>query len=150
MDITGSETILAPVDAVWRALNDPGLLKQCIPGCEALDWTSDTTLNATLMVKFGLIKVRFEGTIELSNLKPPHSYTIAAQGKGGLMGFAKGSADVTLTEKGPDSTVLTYVAGGDVGGKIAQLGSRLVGSVTSKLAEHFFAKLSAKAAESFA
>jgi carbon monoxide dehydrogenase subunit G len=147
MDISGSETILAPIDAVWRTLNDPEVLKPCIPGCEGLEWTSETDLKATIVIRIWAFKARFEGTIRLSNLNPPHSYTISGEGKGGLAGFAKGSADVTLTEEGPNTTVLSYVIKADVGGKIAQLGGRLVDSAVQKLGAQFFGSLGQKAAE---
>jgi hypothetical protein len=138
MDMNGSETIAAPIDAVWQALNDPEILRQCIPGCEKLEKTSDTEMTATVVLKVGPVKARFEGAVQLSNLKPPHSYTISGEGKGGMVGFAKGGADVSLTSEGPDTTVLSYVVKADVGGKIAQLGSRLIDSTAKKLAEQFF------------
>lgn len=147
MDMSGRETIQAPIDAVWRALNDPDVLRQCIPGCEALEKLSDTEMTATVVLKVGPVKARFEGAVQLSNLDPPHSYTISGEGKGGMVGFAKGGADVTLTEEGPDATVLAYVVRADVGGKIAQLGSRLIDSTAKKLAEQFFSSFGAKAAE---
>ncbi len=150
MDMNGSETIPAPIDTVWRALNDPEVLRQCIPGCEALEKTSDTDMTATVVLKVGPVKARFEGAVQLANLNPPHSYTIAGEGKGGLLGFAKGGADVTLTEDGPASTVLTYVVKADVGGKIAQLGGRLIDSTAKKLAEQFFSSFGAKVTESVA
>jgi carbon monoxide dehydrogenase subunit G len=147
MDMNGSETIPASIETVWRALNDPDVLKQCIPGCEALEKTSDTEMTATVTLKVGPVKARFEGAIRLSNLNPPHAYTISGEGKGGMVGFAKGSADVTLTENGPDATVLAYTVKADVGGKIAQLGGRLIDSTARKLAEQFFSAFGAKASE---
>jgi uncharacterized protein len=147
MDMNGSETIPAPIDAVWRALNDPDILKQCIPGCETLQKTSDTEMTATVVLKVGPVKARFEGAVELANLNPPHSYTISGEGRGGMLGFAKGGADVTLTEAGPASTVLAYVVKADVGGKIAQLGGRLIDSTAKKLAEQFFSSFGVKVAE---
>jgi uncharacterized protein len=147
MDMNGRETIQAPIDAVWQGLNDPDILRQCIPGCEALEKTSDTEMTATVVLKVGPVKARFEGAVQLSNLNPPHSYTISGEGKGGLVGFAKGSADVTLTAEGPDTTVLTYVVRADVGGKIAQLGSRLIDSTAKKLGEQFFSSFGEKVSE---
>lgn len=138
MVIEGQERITAPVDVVWRALNDPDVLKQCIPGCETLEKKSDTELEATVTLKIGPIKAKFAGSVELSNLNPPYSYTISGEGKGGIAGFAKGGADVTLKEDGPDATILTYTAKADVGGKIAQLGGRLIESTSKKLASQFF------------
>ena len=140
MDMNGSERIEAPVETVWQALNDPEILRQAIPGCESLDKTSDTEMTAKVVLKIGPIKAKFEGAVELQNLNPPHSYTIAGEGKGGLAGFAKGGADVSLEADGPDATILTYTVKAEVGGKIAQLGSRLIDSTSKKLAGEFFAK----------
>ncbi|EKF19375.1 SRPBCC family protein [Nitratireductor pacificus] len=142
MVIEGEERIEAPVDAVWRALNDPEVLKACIPGCEELEKTSDTEFAATVALKIGPIKARFNGAVELSNLNPPHSYTISGEGKGGVAGFAKGGADVALREDGADATILSYSAKADVGGKMAQLGSRLIQSTSKKLAGQFFSSFS--------
>ena len=146
MDMSGSERINASAETVWKALNDPDVLRQCIPGCEALEKISDTEMMATVSFRIGPIKARFEGAVQLSNLAPPHSYTIAGEGKGGVVGFAKGGADVTLEPDGPDTTVLNYTVKADVGGKIAQLGSRLIDSTAKKLAAQFFASFSEKAA----
>ncbi len=140
MDMNGSERIEAPVDAVWRALNDPEILKQAIPGCESLEKTSDTAMTAKVVLKVGPIKARFEGAVELQNLNPPNSYTISGEGKGGIAGFAKGGADVSLEADGPDATILSYTVKAEVGGKIAQLGSRLIDSTSKKLAGEFFSK----------
>jgi carbon monoxide dehydrogenase subunit G len=124
-------------------LNDPEILRQAIPGCESLDKTSDTAMTAKVVLKIGPIKAKFEGAVELQNLNPPHSYTIAGEGKGGLAGFAKGGADVSLEADGPDATILTYTVKAEVGGKIAQLGSRLIDSTSKKLAGEFFSKFGA-------
>ena len=140
MDMNGSERIEAPVETVWQALNDPEILRQAIPGCESLEKTSDTTMTAKVVLKVGPIKAKFEGAVELQNLNPPNSYTIAGEGKGGLAGFAKGGADVSLEADGPDATILSYTVKAEVGGKIAQLGSRLIDSTSKKLAGEFFAK----------
>jgi carbon monoxide dehydrogenase subunit G len=139
VDMQGEERIEAPIGKVWEALNDPAILKACIPGCESLEKTSDNRLAATVGLKVGPIKAKFAGEVELKDLKPPHSYTIAGEGKGGIAGFAKGGADVVLKEDGPDATILTYTAKADVGGKMAQLGSRLIQSTSKKLAAQFFA-----------
>lgn len=138
MDMNGSERIGAPVETVWRALNDPDILRQAIPGCENLEKTSDTDMVAKVVLKIGPIKARFEGAVELQNLDPPHSYTISGEGKGGIAGFAKGGADVSLEADGPDATILSYTVKAEVGGKIAQLGSRLIDSTAKKLAGQFF------------
>lgn len=139
IDMNGEERISAPVSKVWEALNDPQILKACIPGCEKLDMASPTEMSATVTLKVGPIKARFAGEVLLKNLNPPFSYTIQGEGKGGIAGFAKGGADVVLREDGPDATILTYTAKADVGGKMAQLGSRLIQSTSKKLASQFFA-----------
>ena len=136
--IEGEERIQAPVQTVWAALNDPEMLKACIPGCQSLEKKSDAELAAVVVLKIGPIKATFAGEVALLNLNPPHSYTISGEGKGGIAGFAKGGADVTLTEDGPNTTILKYTAKADVGGKIAQLGSRLIESTSKKLAGQFF------------
>ncbi len=142
--IEGEETIAAPIGRVWEALNDPDILKACIPGCQSLEKKSDTELAAVVKLKIGPIGATFSGEVTLNNLNPPHSYTISGEGKGGIAGFAKGGADVTLTEAEGDRTLLKYAAKADVGGKMAQLGSRLIASTSKKLAGEFFAALNAK------
>jgi carbon monoxide dehydrogenase subunit G len=143
--IEGEERIAAPVDKVWAALNDPAVLKEAIPGCQSLEMKSPTEMAATVVLKIGPIKATFKGEVTLKNLKPPHSYTIQGEGKGGIAGFAKGGADVTLTPDGADATMLKYSAKADVGGKIAQLGSRLITSTSKKLAGEFFSTFGKKA-----
>jgi uncharacterized protein len=143
MNMQGEERITAPVAAVWAALNDPEVLKACIPGCETLERKSATQLAATVGLKLGPVKAKFTGEVQLKNLKPPHSYTIQGEGKGGIAGFAKGGADVTLTADG-NETILSYTVNADVGGKIAQLGSRLIDSTAKKLATQFFSSFNAK------
>jgi uncharacterized protein len=141
MDMTGQERIEAPVAEVWRALNDPDMLRRCIPGCEMLNRQSDQQMAATVVLKIGPIKARFAGEVELTNLVPLRSYTISGEGKGGIAGFAKGGADVLLAEDGPKATMLSYSVKADVGGKIAQLGNRLIDSTARKLATQFFSAL---------
>jgi carbon monoxide dehydrogenase subunit G len=136
--IEGEERIAAPVDKVWAALNDPEILRESIPGCQSLEMKTPTEMAATVVLKIGPIKATFQGEVVLKNLKPPHSYTIQGEGKGGIAGFAKGGADVTLSPDGDDATILNYAAKADVGGKIAQLGSRLITSTSKKLAGEFF------------
>jgi uncharacterized protein len=143
MDLQGSERIEAPVETIWRALNDPEILRQSIPGCESLEKTSETQMTAKVVLKIGPIKAKFEGSVELQNLNPPHSYTISGEGKGGLAGFAKGGADVVLTAEEDGATLLSYTVRAEVGGKIAQLGSRLIESTSKKLAGEFFSNFSA-------
>lgn len=138
MEMQGEERIAARRDAVWQCLNDPEILKQCIPGCQSLEAKSATELAAVVKVKIGPVSATFNGNVILSNLSPPDSYTISGEGKGGIAGFAKGRADVALEEEN-DETVLRYAVKAEVGGKIAQLGSRLIDSTARKLAQQFFA-----------
>ncbi|MEZ2328285.1 carbon monoxide dehydrogenase subunit G [Mesorhizobium sp. RCC_202] len=140
----GEERIAAPIQKVWEALNDPEILKQAIPGCQGLEMKSPTEMAAIVVLKIGPIKATFNGAVTLKNLKPPHAYTIQGEGKGGIAGFAKGGADVTLTADGADATVLKYAAKAEVGGKIAQLGSRLIESTSKKLAGQFFSTFGEK------
>ncbi|MBT9372132.1 carbon monoxide dehydrogenase subunit G [Rhizobium sp. CSW-27] len=142
MDISGEERIAAPRSVVWAALNDPDILRQCIPGCQTLEQRSPTELAATVKVKIGPVSASFSGEVTLSEITPPESYRISGEGKGGIAGFAKGFADVVLTEDG-DETILRYSAEAQVGGKLAQLGSRLIGSTSQKLAQQFFANFNA-------
>ena len=141
MEMSGQERIGAPIKAVWDAINDPEILRASIPGCETLDKLSDTRMSAIVVLKIGPIKARFQGEVELANLDPPRACTIRGEGKGGVAGFAKGGADVMLQSDGEHATILTYSVKADVGGKIAQLGSRLIDSTARKLAGQFFASL---------
>ena len=143
MDMTGEERIAAPRNAVWAALNDPEILKACIPGCQSLTMKSPTELEATVKLKIGPVSASFSGEVTLSNLNPPESYTISGEGKGGIAGFAKGGADVRLTEDG-DGTILAYDVKAQIGGKLAQLGSRLIDCSSKKLATQFFADFGAR------
>ncbi len=139
MKLEGSQLIAADRATVWAALNDPEVLKACIPGCHSLEKTSDTGFEAVVKQKVGPVSATFNGVVELSNLNPPHSYTISGEGKGGAAGFAKGGADVSLEETA-EGTTLTYVAEAKVGGKIAQLGARLIDGFAKKMADQFFTK----------
>ncbi len=140
MDVTGEFRIPVRRKRVWDALNDPQVLETCIPGCESMERISATEFTAAMKSKIGPVKARFSTRIELSNLNPPESYTISGQGQGGVAGFAKGSADVLLAEKDGE-TILQYVARVQVGGKLAQVGSRLLSGAAQKLADEFFDKL---------
>jgi carbon monoxide dehydrogenase subunit G len=142
MELIGEERITAPRDTVWAALNDPDILKQCIPGCQSLELKSPTELAAIVKIKIGPVSATFNGEVTLSNINAPASYTITGEGKGGIAGFAKGGADVVLREDGAE-TVLQYQAKAQVGGKLAQLGSRLVDSTSQKLAQQFFSNFNA-------
>jgi hypothetical protein len=142
MKMSGEEIIPAPREAVWRALNDPAVLKQCIPGCESITKTSDTDLQARVIAKVGPVKAGFNGIVHLSDLNPPNSYRISGEGKGGLAGFAKGGADVRL-ETVTEGTKLSYDVDAQVGGKLAMLGSRLIDSTARSMATQFFEKFAA-------
>ena len=145
MDMTGERRIAAPRGKVWDALNDPAVLKASIPGCESLDKQSDTAMKATAAVKIGPISARFTGNVQLSELDPPNGYTIAGEGQGGVAGFAKGGAKVHLTDDGAD-TLLSYEVHAQVGGKIAQLGARLIEASAKQMADAFFDRFSAQVA----
>ncbi|MBW3097416.1 CoxG family protein [Pseudohoeflea coraliihabitans] len=138
MNFKDSVTIPCDRATVWSALNDPGVLRQCIPGCEELEQQTADHMTAKVSLKIGPIKARFTGAVDLTDIKPPESYVLSGEGKGGIAGFAKGSAHVRLEETGPLETVLHYEAAADVGGKVAQLGSRLLDSTAKKLARQFF------------
>lgn len=140
MDIAGQYRIAAPRDVVWGALNDPDVLRQCIPGCKELEQRSPTEFAAKVSVKLGPISANFTGSVTLENMNPPAGYTIVGQGQGGAAGFAKGRADVALAEDGPEATTLTYTAKADVGGKLATLGGRLIQATSKKMADEFFGK----------
>ncbi len=141
MEMTGERRIPAPRQRVWDALNDPEVLKASIAGCESLEQTDDGGFAATVTAKVGPVKAKFKGQVTLSDLNPPESYTISGEGKGGAAGFAKGGAEVNLTEDG-DDTVLSYKVKATVGGKLAQIGSRLIDGVATKMADDFFGKFS--------
>lgn len=138
MDMTGTERINAPREVVYQALNDPEILKAAIPGCDEIEKLSDTELAASVTTRVGPVKATFKGSVVLSDLDPPNGYTISGSGKGGAAGFAKGGATVRLEPDG-EATILHYDVKADVGGKLAQLGSRLVDSTAKKLAGDFFA-----------
>ncbi|MFT6583357.1 MAG: carbon monoxide dehydrogenase subunit G [Alphaproteobacteria bacterium] len=146
MDLNGEFRIAAPKQAVWDALNDPEILKQCIPGCEELEKTSDTEMTANAVIKVGPVKAKFSGSVTLSDIDAPNSYTISGEGKGGAAGFAKGGASVSLSEEDGE-TVLRYTVDANVGGKLAQLGGRLIDATSKKLSREFFEKFSALVGE---
>ena len=145
MKMTGEEIIPAPREQVWAALNDPDVLKQCIPGCESITKTSDTTMEARVIAKVGPVKAAFNGIVNLSDIDPPNGYRISGEGKGGLAGFASGGADVKLEEV-PEGTRLSYDVDAQVGGKLAMLGSRLIDSTARSMASQFFEKFAVIAA----
>ncbi|HBT41565.1 MAG TPA: carbon monoxide dehydrogenase [Rhodospirillaceae bacterium] len=137
MDLKDQRRIAASREAVFAALNDPEILAKAIPGCESLDKVSDTEFAAVVTAKVGPVRAKFNGQVTLSDLNPPESYTITGEGKGGAAGFAKGGAVITLVEDG-DGTLLNYEVKADVGGKLAQLGGRLIEGTSKKLAGEFF------------
>jgi carbon monoxide dehydrogenase subunit G len=142
MDMTGERRIPAPRGKVWDALNDPAILKASIPGCDSLEKTSDTEMKATASVKIGPISARFAGKVALSDIDAPNGYTISGEGQGGVAGFAKGGAHVALADDGP-GTLLSYDVKAQVGGKIAQLGARLIDASAKQMADQFFDRFTA-------
>jgi uncharacterized protein len=139
MDMTGTQRVEAPRDVVWAALNDVEVLRQSIPGCQSIEKVSDTEMNAKVILKVGPVKATFTGKVTLSDLDPPNGYTITGDGSGGPAGFAKGSAVVRLVEDA-GVTSLNYEVKAQIGGKLAQLGSRLIDATSKKLAMEFFEK----------
>ena len=146
MEMTGEYKIAAPRSKVWEALNDPETLAKCIPGCQELNKDSDTELSATVKSKVGPVSATFTGKVTISDIDPPNGYRISGEGSGGVAGFAKGGAEVKLADDG-DDTVLTYVADAQVGGKLAQIGSRLIDSTAKKMAKEFFGKFAEEVAD---
>lgn len=143
MELTGERLIPADVARTWHALNDPETLKACIPGCESLTRTGDSSFESVVAVKIGPVNARFKGKVNLTNVQPPTAYTLNFDGQGGAAGFSKGSADVALSPEG-DATRLRFNAKAQVGGKMAQIGSRLVDATAQKLAEQFFSAFEAQ------
>ena len=146
MEMTGERRIAAPRQRVWEALNDPAVLQAAIPGCESVERTADDQFQARVSLKLGPMSARFGGKVALSNINPPVSYTISGEGQGGAMGFAKGGADVALEEIGPEETTLRYNVKAQVGGKMAQLGARLIDSTAKSMADQFFDRFAAQLA----
>jgi carbon monoxide dehydrogenase subunit G len=137
LEMTGEYELPQTREVVWRALNDPEVLQQCIPGCETLEKLSDTEFQATVKLSIGPVKARFKGKVKLEDLDPPNGYKIVGEGEGGVAGFAKGQAAVALTDEGT-GTKLSYNAAAATGGKIAQLGQRLIAGSAKKTADRFF------------
>jgi uncharacterized protein len=138
MVMTGEVQLPASREVVYAKLNDAEILKACIPGCEELIKSSDTEMSAVAVTKIGPVKARFKGKVHLTDLDPPNGYRISGEGDGGVAGFAKGGASVSLTEK-DGGTLLTYNVEAQIGGKLAQLGQRLINGSAKKLADEFFA-----------
>lgn len=149
MQMTGQYRIEAPRERVWEALNDVEVLRACIPGVEEIEKTSDTAFTAKVKAKVGPVSARFAGEVTLSDLDPPNGYTIRGEGKGGAAGFAKGGAKVSLSDDG-DATLLAYDVDAQVGGKLAQIGSRLIDGTAKKMADDFFSRFAAQVAGSSA
>ncbi len=143
MKMNGEFRVPTDRETVWRALNDPEVLKECLPGCQEIEKTSDTEMTATLVLKVGPVKATFAGGVTLSDLDPPNGYTLSGQGQGGTAGFASGEARVRLADEG-GQTVVQYDVDAKVGGKLAQIGSRLIDSTAKKLARRFFDSLAEK------
>ena len=139
MTMSGEVQLNASRPDVWAKLNDPAVLKSCIPGCELLEKSSESEFQAVATVKVGPVKARWKGKVRLSDLDPPNSYRISGEGEGGVAGFAKGGALVSLADK-EGGTLLTYNVEAQIGGKLAQLGQRLINSAAKKTADDFFAK----------
>jgi carbon monoxide dehydrogenase subunit G len=142
MTMSGEYQLAVPRETVWEKLNDAETLKACIPGCEQLDKLSDTEMQAVAVVKIGPVKAKFKGKVTLSDLDPPNGYKISGQGDGGIAGFATGGATVKLERK-DGGTLLSYAVEAQIGGKLAQLGQRLVNGAAKKLADDFFRKFAA-------
>jgi len=145
MRMSGEVQLAAPREAVWTKLNDADVLKQCIPGCEELNKNSATEFQAVATIKIGPVKAKFKGRVQLTDLDPPNGYKISGEGDGGVAGFAKGAATVKLADK-DGGTLLSYDVESQIGGKLAQLGQRLVQGTAKKLADDFFAKFAAAVA----
>jgi carbon monoxide dehydrogenase subunit G len=146
MTMTGEVQLGASREKVWDKLNDPEILKQCVPGCEQLDRIGDNEFQAVATVKVGPVKARWKGKIKLSDFDPPNSYRITGEGEGGVAGFAKGGAVVSLADK-DGGTLLSYNVEAQIGGKLAQLGQRLINSAAKKTADDFFERFKVVAAQ---
>jgi carbon monoxide dehydrogenase subunit G len=145
MEMTGEQLIPVPQDKVWRGLNDPEVLKACIAGCESIEKVSDNEYKVVIVAAVGPVKAKFAGKLVLADLNPPNSYSLSFEGSGGAAGFGKGGAQVSLKSEGP-ATRLSYSAKASVGGKLAQVGSRLIDGVAKKMADDFFAAFNEKLA----
>ena len=145
MEMKGEQLIPAPQQVVWDALNDPGVLKACVPGCESIEKSGDNEYQVLMVARVGPVSAKFKGKLTLSDINPPSSYSISFEGQGGAAGFAKGSAQVRLSSEGAH-TKLSYDVKANVGGKLAQIGSRLVDAAAKKVADDFFRNFHEKAA----
>jgi carbon monoxide dehydrogenase subunit G len=150
MELHGDRLIPAPVAATWAALNDPETLKACIAGCESLERTGDDAYTAVVALRVGPVSARFKGNLKMTNVTPPTGYTIKFDGQGGVAGFGRGSADVRLAPEGDAATRLSYDARAQVGGKMAQIGSRLIDATAGKITDDFFKAFEAHLQAQFA
>ncbi|HEY6820551.1 MAG TPA: carbon monoxide dehydrogenase subunit G [Burkholderiales bacterium] len=144
MEMTGEQLIPASQQQTWEALNDPNMLKDCVPGCESIDPIGENQYQVLMVARVGPVSAKFKGKLTLSDIKPPNSYAIAFEGQGGPAGFAKGGANVRLTSEKAGETKLAYDVKASVGGKLAQIGSRLVDAAAKKVADDFFKNFNSK------
>jgi uncharacterized protein len=140
MELTNTRIVPAPPSAVWAALNDPAILKECLPGCESLERAGDNAFQAVMATRVGPVSARFTGRVTMSDIDPPNAYTLHFEGQGGAAGFARGEARITLAPEGSRQTSLHYAAKAQVGGKLAQIGSRLVDGAAAKMTDDFFTR----------
>jgi carbon monoxide dehydrogenase subunit G len=140
MELTNTRIVPAPPSAVWAALNDPAVLKECLPGCESLERAGDNAFQAVMATRVGPVSARFTGRVTMSDIDPPNAYTLHFEGQGGAAGFARGEARITLAPEGERQTSLHYAATAQVGGKLAQIGSRLVDGAAAKMTDDFFTR----------
>ena len=140
MELTNTRIVPAPPSAVWSALNDPAILKECLPGCESLERAGDNAFQAVMATRVGPVSARFTGRVTMSDIDPPNAYTLHFEGQGGAAGFARGEARITLAPEGERQTSLHYAAKAQVGGKLAQIGSRLVDGAAAKMTDDFFTR----------
>jgi carbon monoxide dehydrogenase subunit G len=140
MELTNTRIVPAPPAAVWAALNDPAILKECLPGCESLERAGDNAFQAVMATRVGPVSARFTGRVTMSDIDPPNAYTLRFEGQGGAAGFARGEARITLAPDGERHTSLHYAAKAQVGGKLAQIGSRLVDGAAAKMTDDFFTR----------
>ena len=140
MELSNTRIVPAPPPAVWAALNDPAILKECLPGCESLERAGDNAFQPVMATRVGPVSARFTGRVTMSDIDPPNAYTLHFEGQGGAAGFARGEARVTLAPEGDGQTSLHYAAKAQVGGKLAQIGSRLVDGAAAKLTDDFFTR----------
>ena len=140
MELTNTRIVPAPPSVVWASLNDPAILKECLPGCESLERAGDNAFQAVMATRVGPVSARFTGRVTMSDIDPPNAYTLHFEGQGGAAGFARGEARITLAPEGERQTSLHYAAKAQVGGKLAQIGSRLVDGAAAKLTDDFFTR----------